>query len=201
MTDDALLNIAQSYARERLSEKRYAHTLRVADTIERLAGLHDIDPKKARLAALLHDSAREMDKNELLRVADEEGIAVSGHEREQSVLLHGPVAAELAKRELGVEDEKVLEAVRAHTTGEPEMQPLALALFVADKIEPDRDQPGVQQLRELAPEDLRSAALAALEGSISHNEQRGHPTHPKSRQALKWLESSGRERSGERGVV
>ena len=197
MTDDALLNIAQSYARERLSEKRYAHTLRVADTIERLAGLHDLDPKKARLAALLHDSAREMDKNVLLRVADEEGIAVGDLEHERPVLLHGPIAAELARRELGVEDEKVLEAVRAHTIGEPEMQPLALALFVADKIEPDRDQPGVQQLRELAPKDLRSAARAALEGSISHNEQRGHPTHPKSQQALKWLESSERER----GVV
>src|SRR5919202_1357351 len=195
MIDDALLDAAQSYARERLSEKRYTHTLRVADTVERLAELHGLDPKKARLAALLHDSAREVGKEELLRVADEEGIATSELERERPVLLHGPVAAKLARKDLGVEDGEVLEAVHAHTTGEPGMGPWALALYVADKIEPDRDQPGVEDLRKLALEDLRHATTAALEDSISYNERRGRPTHPKSRQALEWLKSSGHERT------
>ncbi|HZY56371.1 MAG TPA: HD domain-containing protein, partial [Rubrobacteraceae bacterium] len=86
MTDDALLDAAEGYARERLSEGRYAHTLRVADTAERLSELHGLDPEKARLAALLHDTAREMGKEELLRVAKEEGIATSELEREQPVL-------------------------------------------------------------------------------------------------------------------
>lgn len=197
MIDDALLDAAQSYARDRLSNKRYAHTLRVADTAERLAGLHDLDPKKARLAALLHDAARETDKDELLRIADEESIAMSEQEHERPVLLHGPVAANLARRELEVKDEEVLEAVRAHTTGEPGMRPLALALYVADKIEPDRDQPGVEDLRKLALKDLHRAAAAALEDSVSYNERRGKPTHPKSQRTLEWLESSGRERPGE----
>jgi predicted HD superfamily hydrolase involved in NAD metabolism len=198
--DDALLDAARSYARDRLSDKRYAHTLRVADTAERLAGLHDLDPKKARLAALLHDAARETDKDELFRVADEEGIATTNLEHELPVLLHGPVMAELARKELGVKDEEVLVAVRAHTTCEPGMGTLALALYVADKIEPDRDQTGVENLRKLALEDLRHAAAAALEGSISYNEQRGKPAHPKSRQTLEWLESPVREHPGERGV-
>ena len=197
MIDDAILDAAQSYARDRLSDKRYAHALRVADSAERLAELHDLDPRKARLAALLHDAARETDKDELLRVAGEESIAVSEFEYERPVLLHGPVAAELARRELGIEDEEVLEAVRAHTTGEPGMGPLALALYVADKIEPDRDQPGVEDLRELALEDLRCTAKTALEGSVSHNERRGKSTHPKSQRTLEWLESSERERPGE----
>jgi predicted HD superfamily hydrolase involved in NAD metabolism len=202
--DDALLDDARSYARARLSDERYAHTLRVAETAERLARLHGLDPKKARLATLLHDAAREAGKDELLRVAGEEGLAVGDLEREQPVLLHGPVAAELARRELGVEDEEVLEAIRVHTTGEPGISPIALALYVADKIEPDRDQPGVEDLRGLALKDLHKAATAALEGAISYNERRGHLTHPKSLQALKWLESSGHERPGkhptERGV-
>jgi predicted HD superfamily hydrolase involved in NAD metabolism len=200
MIDDDLLDAARSYACERLSEKRYTHTLRVADTVERLAELHRLDPKKARLAALLHDSAREVGKEELLRVADEEGIAMSELERERPILLHGPVAAELARKDLGVEDEEVLEAVRAHTTGEPGMGSLALALYVADKIEPDRDQPGVEGLRKLALEDLCKAAMTALEDSISYNERRGHPSDPKSRRTLKWLESSECERPSERGV-
>jgi len=192
---DALLDAAEAYTSERLSEERYAHTLRVAGTVESLAELHDLDPKKARLAALLHDSAREAGKEELLRIAEEEGIAMSDFEREQPILLHGPVAAERARNDLGVEDEEVLEAIGSHTLGKPGMGPLALALYVADKIEPGRDQPGVENLRQLALKNLHRAAAATLSDSISYNERRGRASHPKSRQTLEWLECS--ERPGE----
>ncbi len=196
MIDDILLEDAESYARGRLSDKRYAHTLRVAETAERLAKLHGLDPERARLAGLLHDTAREVGKEELLRVAGEDGLPVGDFERERPILLHGPVAAELAREDLGVEDSEVLNAVRAHTTGEPGMGPLALALFVSDKIEPGREQSGVQDLRELAPVSLHRAARAALEDSISYNERRNRPAHPKSRQTLEWLRGSGDERPG-----
>ena len=197
MIDDALLEDAESYARERLSDKRYAHTLRVAETIERLAKLHGLDPERARLAGVLHDTAREIGKEELLRVAEEDGLSVGDFERERPILLHGPVAAELARKDLGVEDGEILDAVRVHTTGEPGMGPLALALFVADKIEPGREQPGVEDLRDLAPVSLHRAVRAALEDSISYNERRERPAHPKSRQTLDWLRASGGERPGE----
>jgi nicotinate-nucleotide adenylyltransferase len=197
MTDDALLKDAKSYARERLSDKRYEHTLRVAETAEHLARLHGLDPKMARLAGLLHDTAREASKEELLRVAGEKGLHVGDLERERPMLLHGPVAAELSRKDLEVKDAEVLDAVRAHTTGEQGMGSLALALYVADKIEPGRDQPGVETLRDLAPKSLHRAAKAALADSISHNEQRGRPIHPKSRRAFEWLEGSGGESSGE----
>jgi predicted HD superfamily hydrolase involved in NAD metabolism len=189
---DALLDDAEDYARERLSGKRYAHTSRVADVAERLARIHSLDPKRARLAALLHDTAREVGKEELLRVAEEEDLYMSDFEREWPILLHGPVAAELARRDLGVEDEEVREAVRHHTTGGQGMGSLALALFVADKIEPARTGPNVEELRDLAVEDLCQAATAALEGSISYNELRGYQTHPKSRETLYWLKNSDR---------
>ena len=193
MTDDVLLDAAEDYARKRLSEGRYAHTLRVADTIERLAELHSLDPKKARLAALLHDAAREMSKDELLRIAEEEDLPISDFERERPVLLHGPVAAELARKELGVKDAEVQEAVRHHTTGAPGMGALALALYVADKIEPGREGSGVEGLRKVALKSLRRAATAALEDSISYNGRRGQPIHPKSIKTLEWLENYERE--------
>ncbi|MDQ3834806.1 MAG: bis(5'-nucleosyl)-tetraphosphatase (symmetrical) YqeK [Actinomycetota bacterium] len=197
MTDDALLDAAKGYARERLSEGRYAHALRVADTAERLAKLYGLDPKKARLSALLHDAAREMDKDELLWVAKEEGLPISDFERERPVLLHGPVAAELACKELGVKDAEVREAICHHTTGAPGIGPLALTLYVADKIEPGRKESGVEGLRKVALKSLRRAAMAALEGSISHNERCGRPTHPKSLKTLEWLKSDEGERLGE----
>src|SRR5215207_9614080 len=148
MIDDALLEAAEGYARERLSDKRYAYTLRVAETADRLAEIHGLASKKARLAGLLHDAAREVGKEELLRVAEEDELAVGDVEHERPMLLHGPVAAELARRDLGVKDGEILDALRAHTTGEPEMGPLALTLFVADKVEPVREGPSVEELRK-----------------------------------------------------
>ena len=182
--------VAEALARERLSAKRYGHTLRVAETAEDLARAHSIDPQRTRLAALLHDAARELSPDEFLDLALDWGLPIEGPERENPKLLHGPVAAELARRELDVEDGEVLDAIREHTTGRPGMGPLSLVLYVADKIEPARDYPSVGRLRRLAREDLRGAAAESLRRSIAHNEERGRPTHPASIETLAWLEKT-----------
>jgi predicted HD superfamily hydrolase involved in NAD metabolism len=181
---------ADAFARERLSAKRYGHTLRVADSAEDLARVHGQDPGRARLAGLLHDAAREVSSEEFLDLAERWGLPIGEPERESPKLLHGPVAAELARRELGVKDEEVLDAVREHTTGRPGMAPLSLVLFVADKIEPARDYPSVENLRSLSKESLRGAAAESLRRTIAHNEERGRPTHPASAETLAWLEEA-----------
>ena len=191
MNYDLLSKAAMDLARERLSDRRYDHTLRVAETAERLARLHGLDPSKARLASLLHDLARETGGEELLRIAAAQNVYVGEPELEKPMLLHGPVAAELAEIELGVGDEAVLEAVRVHTTGAAGMGPLALAVFVADKIEPGREGEWVEGLRGLAEEDLREAARASLASSISYTEERGRAVHPRSHEALAWLGDKG----------
>ena len=180
---------AEAFARSRLSGGRFGHTLRVADTAADLASFHGLEEDRARLSALIHDAARETGPEEFLRLAEEWGLPVGEPERQSPKLLHGPVAAELARRELGVEDEEILEAVRAHTTGKPGMGPLALALYVADKIEPAREYPSVERLRKLAREDLHAAATESLRRAISHNEARGKDVHPSSRETLEWLEA------------
>jgi len=192
--DNALLEAGDEFARSRLSEGRYGHTLRVADTAEDLARVHGLDPIRARLAALLHDAARETEPEEFLRLAGAWDLHVGEPERQSPKLLHAPVAAELARRELGVEDEEVLGAIRAHTVGEPGMSPLALALYVADKIEPARDYPSVGRIRNLAQRDLAEAAAEALRRVVAHNEQRDRKIHPSSRAMLEWLEESAPQR-------
>jgi predicted HD superfamily hydrolase involved in NAD metabolism len=186
---NTLLERAEAFARSRLSERRLEHTLRVAETAEDLALDHGLEGDRARLAALLHDAAREMGPEEFLYLADNWHLQVGDPERQSPKLLHGPVAAELARRELGIDDEEVLEAIMAHTTGKPGMEPLALVLYVADKIEPARDYPSVGRLRTLAREDLHRAAEESLQRAIAHNEERGKATHPASLAMLDWLEA------------
>ena len=184
-----LLERAETFARSRLSKERYEHTVRVADTAEDLALAHDLEADRVRLAALLHDAAREMGSEEFRHLAQEWHLRVGDAERQSPKLLHGPVAAELARRELGVDDEEVLEAIRTHTTGRTGMGPLALVLYVADKIEPARDYPSVGRLRTLARLDLNGAAAESLRRAIAHNEERGKATHPASLEMLDWLEA------------
>jgi predicted HD superfamily hydrolase involved in NAD metabolism len=186
----ALLQAADAFARARLSDKRYGHTVRVADTAESLARKHSLDPDRARLAALLHDAAREREPEEFIRLAEEWNLHIGVPERESPKLLHGPVAAELGRRELGVEEREILEAVRVHTVGAAGIGQIALALYVADKIEPARDYPSVGRIRELARKDLREAAAESLRRAIAHNEGRGKSIHPASREMLEWLEQT-----------
>ena len=157
-TDEKLLATADAFVRSRLSKKRYSHTIRVADTAEKLARIHGLDTVRVRLGALLHDAARELKPGEYLALAEEWRIPLGGHEKENPKILHGPVAAELASRELGIEDGEVLEAIRAHTVGSPGMGMISLCVYVADKIEPARDYPSVRRLRELAERDLHESA-------------------------------------------
>lgn len=188
MVDARTLKTADAYACAHLSEARYAHSLRVAGTARHLAKTHGLDPNEAETAGLLHDVARELKPEELLKRAGEWDIPVDDIEQERPMLLHAPVAAILARQKVGIEDPGILAAIRAHTTGEPGMSPLALVLYLADKIEPERHYSSVKELRKLAKHDLHRAVAAALSASIRHSEQRGRTVHPKSRETLKWLE-------------
>ena len=78
------------------------------------------------------------------------------------------------------------------------MGPLALALYVADKIEPARDYPSVGRIRELASKDLYEAAAESLRRAIGHNEGRGKSIHPASREMLEWLEDT--QNAAHRGI-
>ena len=192
MEDDANTNTrienADAFARSRLSEKRYGHTLRVADTAADLARVHGLDEDRARPAALLHDAARETGPEEFLRLAGEWELSVGEPERQSPKLLHGPVAAELARRELGVEDEEVLEAVRAHTTGKARD-----GTARARAVRGGQDRTGPRLPERGAPAQTgqgrsHAAATESLRRAIAHNEGRAR-TPSASHETLEWLEA------------
>ena len=58
------LKQAKELVRSRLSDKRYEHTINVKKMAVKLAKHYGTDPEQAALAALLHDAATELPKDE-----------------------------------------------------------------------------------------------------------------------------------------
>ncbi len=153
-----------------------AHVYRTADLARTLAVAHGVDPDRAELAALLHDIADRYSDADLLGLADQLGVPVSLTEARVPKLLHGAVGAEILRRDWGIADEELLDAVRHHISGSA-MMALAKVLFVADKIEPERDRHygGLEPIRELAMVDLDAAVLKLYAWRMSDLVARGRP--------------------------
>ncbi|WP_040228880.1 bis(5'-nucleosyl)-tetraphosphatase (symmetrical) YqeK [Bhargavaea cecembensis] len=162
---------------KRLPLGRFEHVLRVADEAVRLAERFGIDREQAKTAALLHDVAKAMPKDELRRLVssegDPQGVLDFHHE-----LWHAPAGALIAEQEFGIRDKAILDAIRFHTTGRKGMSGLEQVVYVADMIEPGRDFPGVGELREAARESLKESVLACSAHNIRYLAGKRAQIHP-----------------------
>lgn len=157
---ESLITAAVELAKNMVSPERFRHLLGTATTARRLAEAFGCDAGKAYLAGMLHDIAREMGDAELLQVARSKGIIQRKEEEESPILLHGKVAAEIARDRLSLDDEEVLQAISSHVSGRRNWSRLEQVVYLADKVEPGRDWPGVAEAREALD---RGAFYFALE--------------------------------------
>ena len=157
------LKEAKELVRSRLSDKRYEHTINVKKMAVKLAKHYDVDQEQAALAALLHDAAKEMDKDQMRALMAQYPQYAQGGEERPAPVWHGVCAAILARTQWGVTDEAVLSAIACHTAGKPGMTKLDKVLYLADMTSAERDWDGVEKLRKLEMKDLDEAMLAALE--------------------------------------
>ncbi|MDE6601881.1 MAG: bis(5'-nucleosyl)-tetraphosphatase (symmetrical) YqeK [Lachnospiraceae bacterium] len=153
-----------------LSTGRYTHTLGVAYTAAALAMAHNEDMEKAMKAGLLHDCAKSMHGSELVAICEKAYLNVTAVERSNpTALLHAKVGAYLAERKYGVTDEDILNAIRYHTTGRPNMSRLEKMVYIADYIEPGRKQNrDLDLIRRLAYQDLDSTMEKILSDTLAY---------------------------------
>lgn len=151
-----------------LSERRYIHSLGVMEMAVELAKIYNVDEKKAELAGLLHDNAKEMTAEELLKYVADNNIEITEVERINTKILHGKVGADIAKKKYGISKE-IQEAIEYHTTTNPNMTTLDKIVFVADKIELNRksDTYNIDAERELAKRDLDGAVIFIINSNIT----------------------------------
>lgn len=156
---------ALALVKEQLTEHRYIHTIGVMETSIELAERYRADVKKAELAAIFHDYAKFRSKEEMKQIILDQNMPedLLVHNME---LWHAPVGAYLVEKEAGITDCDVLDAIRYHTSGRPNMTLLEKIVYVADYIEPGRVFPGVKEVRELAQQDLDKALIQSLKNTI-----------------------------------
>ena len=171
--------------KSKLSEKRYLHSLGVMKKAEELAKIYGIDVEETRLAALAHDIAKEMPKEEKLLYAEKNNIPMDEIEKVNVGLLHGKIAADICQKEYNF-TESMCKAIEYHTTGNENMDLLAKIIFVADKIEDGRKykdeekQKELENMRQMALENIDKALLYLIDSSLMYTIQKKELIHTDS---------------------
>lgn len=155
--------------KRKLSDYRYRHTIGVAYTAAALAMRYGVDLNHAMAAGLLHDCAKYIADDELIKDCEKYKIEVTDIEKMNPALLHAKVGCYLASKKYHVKDKDILSAIRHHTTGYPDMPILDKILFVADYIEPHRQSlTKLNVIRKEAFIDLDKTVVMILKATLQH---------------------------------
>ncbi len=157
-----------------MSDARLTHTLGVRQTAIRLAERYGASMQAASVAAVLHDLAKPLPLSDMQSFCHRYALQLPDELLGDANLLHGPLAAAIAERELGVTHKGVLSAIACHTTGKAGMTALDMIIYLADVIEPSRRNfPGLEEIRTLAQTDLSGAVLLSMQRTRTYVLSRG----------------------------
>lgn len=162
-------NEIKSLLKERLSEKRYKHSLGVEESAVALAKQFNEDTEKASIAGLTHDIAKCIPVPELLKIIEDNKLDVPEMEKKSWKAIHAPVGAFIVQKELNINDNAILNAIRWHTIGRINMSKLEKIIYLADKIEPNRkNQDFANKIKSVLNEtnNLDEALILVYENTI-----------------------------------
>lgn len=174
--------------KERLSIKRYVHSLRVAEEAKKLAHLYHVNEEQAYVAGLVHDVAKEFGEEENRFWIEKYHLSAELLNPEFHKILHAEVGAVVAFELYGV-DEESMQAVRYHTVGSVNMTLLDKIIFVADKIESGKKYPGIEEERLLAYQDIDAALMLCLRNQKKKLESEGKVFHRDALALLQFLKT------------
>ncbi len=163
----------KKYLKENLSQKRYIHSLNVAEECKKLALKYGEDPDKAYFAGLLHDICKEIPEEKQKAYVLKSNFVVCREELETKSLWHAIAGAYFIKIHFGVEDIDILNSVRFHTVGRAGMTRLEEIVYLGDLISADRDYKDVDRMRKISYTNLNSAMLEAFAYSMKSVVKKG----------------------------
>lgn len=163
--------------KEKLSKKRYEHSVAVMERAVFLAKLYGADEEKARLAGLLHDIMKDTDKITQLQFIENSAIILSVAEKNAPPIWHAIAGYVYVRDVLKIEDKDVLNAIRYHTTGRANMSVLEKVVYLADFTSLDRDYPDAEYTRNLSEQGLDKGMLYCTDYLIRNLLKNGKMLH------------------------
>lgn len=174
------MNVAnlENLIKNRLSQKRYIHSVNVAKEAVNLAQIHGADTEKAYIAGILHDICKEESPENQLQIIEKYGITVDGYTLQSHKLYHAKAGAAFVKGELGIEDEDIINAILYHTTARENMSLLEKIIYLADYIGEDRSYNGVEEMRSETKKSIMDGMIFALKFTMQDLSGRELIIHP-----------------------
>ncbi len=177
------INLIKLKLKEIMSEERFKHSVNVSRVAQELALKYDCNVNKAEVAGLLHDCAKDLDYEILEKMVSEYNIKTDEIIQNIPKLLHPLVGAAIAEKEFNIQDPTILKAIKAHSTGAAQMSLLDKIIYLSDKIEPLRNDEGVEEVRKMVWKDLNKAVLMILDKGLLYLIEKGSLIHPVSIEA------------------
>lgn len=196
-----------SLVKERLSEKRFIHTLGVEEEALYLASL--LAPEQSdeiSRAALLHDVTKYLTLDEHLKLKPD----LTENDLKSPDTIHALTAAVFARKVL-FESDAVSSMIEHHTTANEKMTLGEMIIFVADYTEKNRSHLSctlererlhhellLAHSREERYEILLSSVIRILENTVTYLTEKNSFIHPKTFDALKALKEQYHKEKNER---
>jgi predicted HD superfamily hydrolase involved in NAD metabolism len=166
---------------------RIQHILRVETYAAALALQHGLDAALAAQAGLLHDLAKYFSPARLLEMAEAEQLPIDAVFAVEPRLLHADVSAIVARDLFQVETPEILDAVRNHTLGRPQMHPISCVVFLADSLEPGRgNREELNQIREVSASNLYEGVWLICDRTLNQLVQNRKLIHPRMVMTRNW---------------
>jgi nicotinate-nucleotide adenylyltransferase len=164
--------------KERLSEKRFVHSMNVAKAAVALTEQYGGDREKAWLCGVLHDIMKEEKTENLLQTMEQSVIMKDAVTLSARPLWHAKAGAIYCEQVLGITDRDILNAISYHTTGRAGMSHLEKILYLADYIGEERDYDDVDVMRKETYASMERGMRYALRYTINDLVNRGQAVHP-----------------------
>lgn len=164
--------------KNKVSEKRYNHSLEVLKTAIELGEIYNYpNMEEIKISAILHDYAKNFEIDELQK------LTIKYFPEEKNYIdflpiLHGYVAAGIIQDEFNISNINIINSIKYHTTGRRDITLLEKIIYLADAIEPTRDYPNVDKIRNLAKINLDEAIFLEVNLKIKHLIDTNSLIHP-----------------------
>jgi nicotinate-nucleotide adenylyltransferase len=181
----AILHEYERILQKMIGRNRLIHSLNTMREAVKLAFLYHGNIQKCAIAGLIHDCAKSMPENSgnvqfCNNIYGEQPNSFSD-------ILHSYQGRQVAIDCFSIDDPDILNAIYFHTTARAESSLLEKIVFVADKIEPGRTFPGIEEIRIIAYTNLEEGMLSCLYDIIELLKRCGKTPHPDSLAAYQEL--------------